>query len=59
MLSRKLLIMIKEYRKFLWAEKGKEFYNMTFIDLLDKNNMKLYLLKMSKNLVLLNAGIEQ
>ena len=28
--------------KFLWTDKGKEFYNKQVLDLLNKNNIKLY-----------------
>ena len=28
--------------KFLWTDKGKEFYNKQVEDLLNKNNIKLY-----------------
>ena len=56
---KKIINNDKRIHKFIWAEKGQDFYNTTFIDLLDKNNIKLYLLKMSKHLVLLNAGLEQ
>ena len=45
--------------KFLWTDKGSEFYNIHMKKLLDKHNIKLYSqLKMKKKVVLLKDGIE-
>jgi len=44
--------------KFLWTDKGKEYFNKYFQELLDKHKYNFIQLKMSKSQVFVNDGIE-
>ena len=47
----------KRIPKFLWTDKGKEFYNKNTKSLLANTTLNYILLKMKKKVLLLNAGI--
>jgi len=44
--------------KFLWTDKGKDFYNKNVDQILKQYNIKLYSTENEEKVRLLNAGIE-
>ena len=45
--------------KYLWTDKGREFYNKNLKEILDKRNVKLYSTENKEKIQQLNVGIEQ
>lgn len=42
----------------LWVDKGKEYYNKNVLDLLAKNDVKIYSTEMKKSHLFVRDGIE-
>ena len=57
--SKAFQIIFKENKpKMLWVDKGKEYYNKNVLDLLAKNDIKIYSLKTKKSHLSVRDGIE-
>ena len=57
--SKAFQIIFKENKpKMLWVDKGKEYYNKNVLDLLAKNDVKIYSTKTKKSRLSVRDGIE-
>ena len=57
--SKALQIIFKENKpKMLWVDKGKEYYNKNVLDLLAKNDVKIYSTENEESHLFVRDGIE-